>query len=186
MMVAGTTFFARRIYAKFTADKPLRLGIQNHARDCARLRAAAYRNRHYATIQKIELDIVRSKLAEWAVHHWLKTIRPNVSQPDMNLYTDAQMAELKHAPDLVNDTDRFGVKSCKMSDKDPSWVFQKSDPLHDNVYFFCRVDEECGHGIARLSWMVTPDIIKDLAAPLRNKAPSKFAVYEKHLLVSKS
>jgi len=184
--MTGAAFFAKQVRAKFTADKSLRRRIQDHARDCVRLRAAAYHNRHHATIQKMELDIIRGKLAEWAVHNWIKILRPNVSQPDMNLYTDDQMIELKHAPDLVNGTDRFGVKACRISSKDPSWVFQKTDPLEDNLYFFCQVDEECGSGIVCLSWIVSPDIIKELAAPLRNKAPSKFAVYEKHLLVSKS
>lgn len=180
--MSPTAFFVKKIHAEFTADRELRRLINEHAESCARLRATTYQSRYYATSTKLETDIIRGKLAEWAVYSWLQIVRPNVSQPDMELYTDSQMNELRHAPDLVADGTRFGVKACKMSDKDPSWVFQKTDPVNDNLYFFSQVDEEFGYGKVKLSWLVSADVVRDLAAPLRNNAPSKFAVYDKHLV----
>jgi len=157
--------------------------VETFAADATKLRARAYNIRHPAGDLKVMRDIIRGKLAEFAVYHWLReTTRGEPSQPDMNLYTNKEMTKQRHAADLTLGGNRIGVKSCRANDNDPSWVFQKSDPLDDDVYLLCVADENDGNGLVKLAWLVTPDVVLSYQKPLRNRAPSKVAVYHSDLL----
>jgi len=157
--------------------------IDTFAANATQLRARIYNIRHPAGDLKIMRDILRGKLAEFAVYHWLlESTEGDPSPPDIKLYTDKEIAKLRHSADLTLGGNRIGVKSCHADDPYPSWVYQKSDPLDDDVYFFCTVDENDGNGLVKLAWLVTPDVVLSYQKPLRNKAPSKVAVYHSDLL----
>jgi hypothetical protein len=158
--------------------------IEEYAREIARRRTAEYTRRLADTVAKQQLEQVRGKIAEVAAFHMLKAAGLTPEYPDFEIWTDKVRRQKGHCSDIVTSGGGFGVKSVKANHKDPSWVFQKSDPLRDDKYLLFLVNEDYKNGQATLRWSMTPSEIREFQAPLVMHAPSKFAVYDKHLLAS--
>jgi hypothetical protein len=158
--------------------------IEEYAREIARRRAAEYSRRLADPVAKQQLEQVRGKIAEVAAFHMLKDAGRNPEFPDFEIWDSKTYRAKGHCSDIVTSDAGYGVKSVKANHKDPSWVFQKSDPLLDDKYLFFVVDEDYKGGMATLRWSLTPNEVREFQAPLVMHAPSKFAVYDKHLLAS--
>jgi hypothetical protein len=158
--------------------------IEEYAREVTRHRTAEYTRRLAAGVAKQQLDQVRGKIAEVAAFHMLKSAGMTPEFPDFEIWTDKVRRQKGHCSDIVTSSGGFGVKSVNANHKDPSWVFQKSDPLLDDKYLLFLVNEDYKNGQATLRWSLAPNEIRESQAPLVMHAPSKFAVYDKHLLAS--
>ena len=162
-------------------SKEERERIEAFAVAVTKARTAEYTRRLQAGIAKQQLDQVRGKIAEVAAYHLLKQAGKDPEYPDFQVWDGSTRRRKGHAADIETPTANYGVKSVNANHKDPSWVFQKSDKLGDDAYLLFLVDEDHRHGKATLKWVLSGSEILEFAAPLRMNAPSKHAVYDKHL-----
>jgi hypothetical protein len=141
-----------------------------------------YASRNQFDLDKIKNDIYLGKVAEYAVYNHYYQNFGKISKPDLKIYRGKDKsydADLKTKKSLVHVKSFFGK-----SNYDPSWVFQKNDPLvhspeENDVIILCIIDET-GKG---KGYVGDARVLKEYYKPLRKASlSSKTAIYLKDLM----
>ena len=151
----------------------------------------AYKKRGQSNAQKIEQQNMNGKIAELVAYSYLSGKLPDLSTPDLNVYTARKKNWDK---DLKSKYGSFGVKSQTMVEKTlygESWVFQNEDTgifedtTDDNYVVLVLLDlkELKGYikSIVKVKWLLENKLFKPMKLiHLKSKKAVYFSDLEKY------